>query len=75
MQLLILFFKSCIYNLNSSKKTDMQRKNYVKKEYCRPELSVISVSTEPIMGTNSPFKSDHKKADDDNTNTFDVDPD
>ena len=33
----------------------MQRKNYVKKEYCRPELSVIPVSTEPIMGTNSPL--------------------
>ena len=53
----------------------MQRKNYVNKEYCRPELSVIPVSTEPIMGTNSPFESDHKKADDDNSNWFDVDPD
>ena len=53
----------------------MQRKSYVKKEYCRPELSVIPVSAEPIMGTNSPFKSDHKKADDDNTNSFDIDPD
>ena len=42
----------------------MQRKNYVKKEYCCPELSVIPVSAEPIMGTNSPFESDHKKADD-----------
>ena len=49
----------------------MQRKNYVKKEYCRPELSVIPVSTEPIMGTNSPFKSDHEKAGDDDTNTYD----
>ena len=53
----------------------MQRKNYVKKEYYRPELSVIPVLAEPIMGTNSPFESDHKKADDDNTNTFDVEPD
>ena len=53
----------------------MQRKNYVKEEYCRPELSVIPVSAEPIMGTNSPFKSDHEKADDDNSNSFDVDPD
>ena len=53
----------------------MQRKNYVKKEYCRPELSVIPVSTESIMGTNSPFKSDHEKAGDDDTNTYDVDPD
>ena len=42
----------------------MERKNYVKKEYCCPELSVIPVSAEPIMGTNSPFESDHKKADD-----------
>ena len=39
----------------------MERKNYVKKEYCCPELSVIPVSAEPIMGTNSPFESDHKK--------------
>lgn len=53
----------------------MQRKNYVKEEYCRPELSVIPVLAEPIMGTNSPFESDHKKADDDNTNRFDVEPD
>ena len=53
----------------------MQRKSYVKKEYCRPELSVIPVLAEPIMGTNSPFDSDHKKAEDDNINTFDVDPD
>ena len=53
----------------------MERKNYVKEEYCRPELSVIPVSAEPIMGPNSPFKSDHEKADDDNTNTFAVDPD
>ena len=53
----------------------MERKNYVKKEYCCPKLSVIPVSAEPIMGTNSPFKSDHKKADDDNTNRFDVEPD
>ena len=30
----------------------MERKNYVKKEYCCPELSVIPVSAEPIMGTN-----------------------
>ena len=51
------------------------RVDYVKKEYCRPELSVIPVSTEPIMGTNSPFKSDHEKAGDDDTNTYDVDPD
>ena len=51
----------------------MQRKSYVKKEYCRPELSVIPVLAEPIMGTNSPFESDHKKADDDNSNSFDVD--
>lgn len=51
------------------------KKNYVKKEYCCPELSVIPVSAEPIMGTNSPFESDHKKAEDDNTNTFDVEPD
>ena len=48
----------------------MERKNYVKKEYCCPELSA-----EPIMGTNSPFESDHKKAEDDNSNTFDVEPD
>ena len=60
---------------NHIKKTDMERKNYVKKEYCCPELSVIPVSAEPIMGTNSPFESDHKKADDDNTNRFDVEPD
>ena len=53
----------------------MQRKNYAKKEYCRPDLSVIPVSAEPIMGTTSPFKSDHEKADDDNTNSYDVDPD
>ena len=53
----------------------MQRKHYVKKEYCCPELSVIPVSAEPIMGTNSPFDSDHKKAEDDNTNSYDVDPD
>ena len=33
----------------------MERKNYVKKEYCCPELSVIPVSAEPIMGTNSPL--------------------
>ena len=51
------------------------KKNYVKKEYCCPELSVIPVSAEPIMGTNSPFDSDHKKAEDDNTNSYDVDPD
>lgn len=53
----------------------MERKNYVKEEYCRPELSVIPVSAEPIMGTNSPFKSDHEKADDDDTNTFNVEAD
>ena len=47
----------------------------VKEEYCRPELSVIPVLAEPIMGTNSPFESDHKKADDDDTNRFDVEPD
>ena len=53
----------------------MQRKNYVKKEYCCPELSVIPVSAEPIMGTNSPFESDHKKSEDNKSKTFDVEQD
>ncbi len=53
----------------------MQRKSYVKKEYCRPDLSVIPVSAEPIMGTTSPFKSDHEKAADDDSNTFGGEPD
>ena len=39
----------------------MQRKSYVKKEYCRPELSVIPVLAEPIMGTNSPFEGSVEK--------------
>ena len=56
------------------------KNRYAKKKLCKkgilsPELSVIPVLAEPIMGTNSPFDSDHKKADDDNTNTFDVEPD
>ena len=54
----------------------MQRKNYVKKEYCCPELSVIPViGKNQSWGKTQPFESDHKKADDDNSNTFDVEPD
>ena len=56
------------------------KNRYAKKKLCKkgilsPRAFSYPVSTEPIMGTNSPFKSDHEKAGDDDTNTYDVDPD
>ena len=53
----------------------MQRKKLCKRGILSPRAFSYSCIGRTIMGTNSPFESDHKKAEDDNSNTFDVEPD